>query len=469
MKSKGKVFLLDDDELIVSMLSRVLKKEGFEVRSDTKTHDVVNKIKSYAPDILLLDITLPGQSGMDILEELKNKEINTQVVMLTADDTAETAVKALKLGAGDYLTKPFNTDELKIVISNIIEKEKLKQEVDYLRKAYSETFEKDIIGESSAIKELKSKIKKMAQAYVSTILITGESGTGKEVVSRHIHHLIHDTATPEYTPFIAINCAAMPETLLESELFGYKKGAFTDAKSDKKGLFESAEGGSILLDEIGDMKPDLQGKLLRVLEERTIRHIGGKEEIPIDATIIATTNRNLLDAVEKGTFRRDLFFRLSTFYLHILPLREKREDIPILARHFLSYFATRYNKKIIKGFSPEAEKLLIPYNWPGNVRELRNLVERVVVLENPEVILPEHLPKWLIDQSTTTTQLSASQFRPSDNRFILPESGISLEEVEKDLIMQALEKAKHNKTLAAKLLNISYDSLRYQLKKFGIK
>ncbi len=463
MRSKDRVFIVDDDELIVSMLSRVLKKEGYEVYSETKTDDIVNKIKSWFPDIVLLDITLPEQSGVDILQDLKNKGINTQVVMLTADDTAETAVKAMKLGAVDYITKPFNTDELKIVISNIIEKESLKQEVDYLRKACSELYEKDIVGESSAINELKTKIEKMAQAQVSTILITGESGTGKEIVARNIHYLMYSTVTSKYAPFISINCPAMPESLLESELFGYEKGSFTDAKSDKKGLFESAKGSAILLDEIGDMKLDLQSKLLRVLEERTVRRIGGKEEIPINVTVIATSNRNLSDAVEKGEFRKDLFFRLSTFYLHILPLRERREDIPILARHFLSYFTAKYNKKTIKCFSPEAERLMISYNWPGNVRELKNLVERLVVLENTEVILPEHLPKWLIGQSITINQ-------PSDNnRFILPESGISLEEVEKDLILQALERAKHNKTSAAKLLNISYDTLRYQLKKFGIK
>ncbi len=444
------------------MLCRTLEKEGYEVRSETKTHNAVNKIKSWSPDVVMLDITLPEQSGMDILKDIRSEGIDTQVVMLTADDTAETAVKAMKLGAEDYITKPFNTDELKIIINNIIEKGKLKQEVEYLRKACSEVFEKDIVGESSAIKELMAKIEKMAQAGISTILITGESGTGKELVSRHIHNLIYGDCLPRCTPFIAINCAALPESLLESELFGYEKGSFTDAKSDKKGLFEIADRGTILLDEIGDMKSNLQGKLLRVLEERTIRHIGGKEEIPIDATVIATTNRNLSNAVEKGEFRQDLFYRLHAFSLHILPLRERREDIPILARHFLSYFTTSYNKKTIKGFSPEVEKLMISYNWPGNIRELRNLIERIVVLENTEVILPEHLPKEVINQSINANHLSK-------NRFNLPESGISLDEVEKDFILQALEKAKHNKTLAAKLLNISYDSLRYQLKKFGIK
>jgi transcriptional regulator with PAS, ATPase and Fis domain len=296
---------------------------------------------------------------------------------------------------------------------------------------------------------------------VSTVLLTGESGTGKEVVARQIHRLMFGTDDSWRAPFVSINCAAMPETLLESELFGHEKGSFTDAKSDKVGLFEDARGGSILLDEIGDMKPDLQTKLLRVLEERTIRRVGGKSEIPIDVTVLATSNRNLSQAVEKGDFRRDLFFRLSTFYLHIVPLRERQEDIPLLAEHFLSHFAAKYNKPMIRGFSPEAEKVLVNSNWPGNVRELKNLVERIVVLENVEDILPEHIPSW-ISRSTMRAE------QASNGRFLLPDSGISLDELEKDLILQALEKADHNKTQAAKLLNISYDSLRYQLKKFGI-
>ena len=462
MKRKGKVFLLDDDGLIVSVLSRALKKEGYEVHEETETDDVVSKIKSWNPDILLLDISMPGRDGMNILEEIKGREIPTQVVMLTADDTAETAVKAMKLGAVDYLTKPFNTDEVKIVLSNIIEKESLKKEVKYLRKAYSEMFDRELVGESRAIKELKEKIEKIAQARVSTVLLTGESGTGKEIVAKQIHRLMFGTEDSWRAPFVSINCAAMPESLLESELFGHEKGSFTDAKSDKVGLFEDAKGGSILLDEIGDMRPDLQTKLLRVLEERTIRRVGGKSEIPIDVTVLATSNRNLSEAVEKGDFRRDLFFRLSAFYLHIVPLRERKEDIPLLAEHFLSHFAAKYNKPMIKGFSPEAEQILVNSNWPGNVRELKNLVERIVVLENVEEILPEHIPSW-ISRPTMIAEQS------SNGRFLLPEAGISLEELEKDLILQAMEKADHNKTQAAKLLNISYDSLRYQLKKFGIQ
>jgi DNA-binding NtrC family response regulator len=460
MKSKGKIFLLDDDQLIVSVLSRALKKEGYEMCAETETDDIINKIKSYAPDIVLLDITMPGRNGMDILQEVKSKEINTQIVMLTADGSAETAVKAMKLGAVDYLTKPFNTDEVKIVISNIIEKESLKQEVNYLRKAYSEVVEKDIVGESMTIRELKAKIEKMAEARVSTILITGESGTGKEVVARNIHNLMFENGTSWYAPFISINCAAMPESLLESELFGYEKGSFTDAKTDKKGLFEAARGGSILLDEIGDMKLDLQAKLLRVLEERTIRPIGGKREIPIDVTVIVTTHKILSEAVKNSEFRKDLFFRLSTFYLHIPPLRERKADIPVLARHFLSYFSSKYNKKAIKAFSPEAEQLLIDSSWPGNVRELKNLIERIVVLENTEVILPKHMPKWVFGQSIITDQ-------SLEGEFALPESGISLANLERELIKQALKRTSGNQIQSAALLDITRHALRHRMKKYG--
>ena len=462
MKSKGKVFLLDDEDLIVSVLAKSLKSEGYEVYPETETNGVIEKIKSWDPDVLLMDIRMPDRNGIDILEEIKESKIDTQVVMLTADDAVETAVKAMKLGAADYLTKPFNTDEVKIVIGNIIKNQNLRQEVDYLRKAYSEVFEKDMIGESAALKVLEEKILKIAQAQVSNILVTGESGAGKELVARRIHKLMFATDSSWNAPFISVNCAAMPETLLESQLFGYEKGSFTDAKADKKGLFELARGGTILLDEIGDMKTDLQSKLLRVLEDRKVRRIGGKGEIEVNVTVIATTNRNLSEAVNEGDFRKDLFFRLSTFYLHVVPLRERADDIPLLAGHFLTHFATKYKKKNIKGFSPEAEQALISYAWPGNVRELKNLVERFVVLESEDVIQPKHLPKWIYGESITIG-------RPSAVKFVLPDAGISLEDVEKDLIVQALNKANSNKAQAAKLLRISYDTLRYQVKKYGLE
>ncbi len=464
MKVTAKVFLVDDDELIVSMLSKVLKNEGYEVRTATSARDVLGKIASWSPSVVMLDIRLPDRNGIVILEEIVKRGLDTQVLMLTADDTAESAVKAMKLGAADYLTKPFNVDEVKIVLRNIIEKGRLKQEVDYLRKVNSELFEKSITGESTAIRELQSKVEKMAEASVSTILITGESGTGKELFARHVHRLLHSGAGERYAPFIRVNCAALPESLLESELFGHVKGAFTDAKSDKKGLFELAQGGSILLDEIGDMKHNLQSKLLRVLEERTVRRVGGSEEIPIDATVIVTTNRGLSDMVERGEFRMDLFYRLNAFSLHIPPLRERKDDIPALAAYFLSYFSAKYNKKAIKGFSPEAEKLLVSHDWPGNVRELRNVIERIVVLESGDTILPEHLPKEI-----STKQVLPSSGGTGAAAFILPEGGVSLDDVEKSLIVQALEQARNNKTQAAKLLQISYDTLRYQVKKFGLE
>ncbi len=461
MKSPTRIYLIDDDELIVSMLARVLKQEGYDVRTSTTPNDIVAKIKTWSPAVILLDIRLPERSGIDILKDIMGQNIPSQVVMLTADDTAETAVKAMKLGAADYLTKPFNVDEVKIVLKNIVEKGMLKQEVDYLRKVHSEVFDREIVGRSEALQSLKSKIGKIANASVSTLLITGESGTGKELFARYAHRLLHDSDRNGYAPFIKVNCAALPENLLESELFGYEKGSFTDAKSDKKGLFELAQGGSILLDEIGDMKLSLQGKLLRVLEERTVRPVGGSEEIPIDVTVIATTNRNLAEAVEQGQFRMDLFFRLSTFYLHVPPLRERQEDISIIARHFLSYFATRYKRNASTAISPEAEKILLSYRWPGNIRELRNLLERLVVLEGAEEILPSHLPNWLTGPSGVAAQ-------HSNGRMSLPAQGISLEDLEKDLILQALERNKYNKAQAAKLLNISYDVLRYQVKKLGL-
>ena len=458
MRAPAKIFLIDDDELIISMLSRALKTEGYDVRAQTSAREVVSEVKSWAPAVVMLDIRLPERSGIEILEDIMKSGVHTQVIMLTADDTAETAVKAMKLGAVDYLTKPFNIDEVKIVIGNYVERARLHQEVDYLRKVNSEFFDRELIGESDAIKTVKMEIAKMANARVSSILITGESGTGKEVVARYFHRLVSGDNTSRRVPFLGVNCAALPEQLLESELFGFEKGSFTDARADKMGVFELANGGTILLDEIGDMNPNLQTKLLRILEERTVRHIGGKDDIAVDVTVITTTNKNLAEAVESGAFRMDLFFRLSTFYLHVPPLRERKEDIPLLAKHFLTSLATRYNKKNVKNFSPEAEEFLVSYGWPGNVRELRNVVERLVVLESAEVILPQHLPDWL-------TGRSVAEPRQSSGGFVLPETGISLDEVEKDLIKQALDREKHNKARAAKLLRISYDTNRKQEKK----
>lgn len=461
MKFKGKIFLVDDDELIVSMLMRVLKQTGYDVRVSTTPDEVVAKIEAWGPDIVMLDINLPGKSGIDLLQELGARQLKAKAIMLTADDTAETAVKAMKLGAVDYLTKPFDIDEVKIVIANALARAHMEQELTYHRQVSSSLFTRELIGDSPAVQELKARIDKIVQAGISTILITGESGTGKELMARYIHQAIHGTPDLKFAPFIGVNCAALPETLLETELFGYEKGAFTDAKADKKGVFELAEGGTLLLDEIGEMKSGLQSKLLRVLEERSFRRIGGKEEVPIDVTVMATTNRNLSEALNTGDFRLDLYYRLSAFALVIPPLRERQEDIPLLAKHYLSHFSTRYNRHAINGFSPEALACMNSYPWPGNIRELKNVIERIVVLENFPTILPLHLPREISQQVSAVP--AASPFR-----IVLPEDGLSLDNLELDLLQQALARAKNNKTIAAKLLNISYDSLRYQVKKFGL-
>ena len=463
MRPKGRIFLLDDDDLIVTMLSRALKNDKYEVRSAHNADEAVGAIMSWSPDVIMLDINLPGRNGIEILEDLRKKEVMAEVVMLTADDTAETAVRAMKLGAADYLTKPFDIEEVKIVLGNLMEKKKLREELDYHRKVSSSLFTKEMIGESPAIMELKDKIDKIVQAKIATILITGESGTGKELLARYIHNSLNGGPDEKYAPFIGVNCAALPESLLESELFGYEKGAFTDAKANKKGVFELAEDGTLLLDEIGEMNIGLQSKLLRVLEERSFRRIGGKDEISVDVMVIATTNRDLRGSVDKGGFRLDLFYRLNAFSLVLPPLRDRKEDIPLLAKHYLSYFSDKYNRHAIKDFSSEALVCLISYSWPGNIRELKNVVERIVVLENIEVIGPQHLPKEII------TQAPPAEAAPSSYKFVLPESGISLDDMERDLLKQALERAGHNKALAARLLNISYDTLRYQIKKFGLE
>ena len=462
MKTKGKIFLLDDDELIVSMLERALRGDGYDVRAERDPEGVVDRIRAFSPDVVLLDIKLPGRDGIDILGEIVGQGVRTQVVMLTSDDTAETAVKAMKVGAADYLTKPFNLDEVKIVVAGILERGKLRHEVEFLRKINSDLTCQEIIGKTDKIHKLKERCGKFVAAGVPMILITGESGTGKEVFARHIHQRMHPPESGAFAPFLGINCAALPEQLIESELFGHEKGAFTDAKGEKKGIFEMADGGSILLDEIGEMRLDLQAKLLRVLEERKVRRIGGRQDIPIDTTVFATTNRNLEEAVERGAFRVDLYYRLNGFSLHLPPLRERKGDIPLLARHFLQDYSEKYKKMALKDVSPEAEELLVAYRWPGNIRELRNVIERIVVLENDELVRPEHLPAEILHLK----EMSAAKPGPG---LTIPDTGLSLEEVEKSLIIQALGKTGQNKTLAAKLLGMSYDSLRYQVKKFGLE
>ena len=467
MSARSRIFLLDDDELVVTMLARALRGEGYDVQARTDPAGVGDEIRAFAPDLVLLDLKLPGTTGLEILAELTERGLSAQVVMLSSDGSAESAVRAMKMGAVDYLTKPFDLDEVKLVIASILEKGQLRQEVEYLRKISGpELARREIIGTSDEVKHLRAAAEKLARASVPMVLVTGESGTGKELMSRYIHDLMHSGSAGRLKPFIGINCAALPEALIESELFGHEKGSFTDAKGEKKGIFELASGGTILLDEIGEMKWNLQAKLLRVLEERTVRRIGGRHDIPIDATVFATTNRDLDEAVRAGEFRVDLFYRLATFSLHIPPLRHRPVDILALARHFLGSFAAKYGRAPMTSFAPEAEQLLAAYPWPGNVRELRNVMERIVVLEVGPVVRPEYLPKELLRLAPAAAAPAAHVTAAG---LALPEDGLSLDELERSLIEQALARAAGNKAQAAKLLGMTYDSLRYQIKKFGLE
>lgn len=464
MIKKGRILLLDDDELIISMLSRGLRKEGYETRLLHSSIDAVEKVIAWQPDIMLLDINLGEElNGLDLLKMLQDEHVKFPVVMLTGDDSSESAIRALRFGASDYLHKPFNVEEVKIVVDRLLNNARLQDEIAYLKRSQLETMGQSFIGESAIIQHLLVDAEKIATAGVSSVLITGKSGTGKEVLARNIHHWrFASHADFEKIPYIAINCTALPENLIEGELFGHVKGAFTDAKTDKKGVFELADGGTLLLDEIGDMRPELQGKLLRVLEERTVRRVGGKVDLPIDVTIIACTNRDLKALVEDGTFREDLYYRLSSFSLDLPPLKDREADVVLLTQYFLQRFAQKYSKKPVEIIEKDAEKLLETYPWPGNVRELRNVVERCVVMENMESLAASCLPLDIGGRQSRTTE------RRKNFHILFPEEGISLEEVEKELLQLALERTGNNMTKAAGLLQISYDVLRYQAKKYNL-
>ena len=464
MTRKGRILLLDDDELIISMLARSLRKEGYETQLLHSSIKAVEKIIAWQPDMMLLDIDLGEElNGLDILQLLHDEQIKFPVVMLTGDDSSASAIRALRFGAADYLHKPFNVEEVKIVIERLLKNARLRDEMAYLKRAAAFGRDHEFIGESPIIRKILRDAHKIAKAGVPSVLITGKSGTGKEVLARNIHYWrfaeLEDVNT---IPYIAINCTALPENLIEGELFGHVKGAFTDAKTDKKGVFELADGGTLLLDEIGDMRADLQGKLLRVLEERTVRRIGGKVDLPIDVNIIASTNRDLKKLVADGQFREDLYYRLSSFFIDIPPLKERETDVILLVQHFLQSFARKYSKQPVTTMTKDAEKLLLAYEWPGNVRELRNVIERCVVMEDMTTLGAECLPLDIGGRASTTVD------RRKKFQILLPEEGVPLEDVEKELLRLALERTNNNMTQAAKLLSLSYDAIRYQAKKYHL-
>jgi len=452
---KHKILVVDDEHLIRWSLEQSLKKQGYDVSQAASGEDALRLVREEHPDIVLLDIQLPGINGLDVLEKIKEHDEEIIVIMITALGVVETAVKAMRMGAHDYVSKPFNLDELSIVIKKALETGELKKEVAHLRSEQAKRYGiSNIISGSRHMSSVLGMVEKVAKSDAGTILIQGESGTGKELIAKAIHY---ESARAD-KPFMAINCAAVPETLLESELMGHERGAFTDAKTQKKGLFEMADGGTLFLDEIGDMEMGMQAKLLRVLEERSFRRVGGTKEIPVDIRIISATNQDLLGLIEEKRFRKDLYYRIQVIPIYLPPLRERPDDILPLVEHFIEQFNREFSKGV-NGISKMAAKFLSEYPWPGNVRELRNVIERAVILENEETLLLEHLPQEIVMRTSGTTSGPIA--------FRLPPDGIDIEDVERELIRQALEVSEGNQSKAARKLNLGIDAFRYRMKKFG--
>jgi two-component system, NtrC family, response regulator AtoC len=453
---KTKIMVVDDEHLIRWSLEQNLKKQGYEVCTAGTGEDALRLAREEQPELVLLDYHLPGINGLEVLQRLKELDEDILVIMVTAQGGLETAVNTMRHGAYDYINKPFNLDEMALVIRKALETQDLRREVVQLRSEHKKQGPPTILGGSKHMKNVLDIMAKVAKSDASTVLVQGESGTGKELVAKWIHY---ESARAD-KPFVAINCAAVPSTLLESELFGHEKGAFTDAKTSKKGLFELADGGTVFLDEIGDMEIGMQAKLLRFLEDRTFRRIGGAKVIPVDVRIISATNKDLLKAIEDKSFRNDLYYRLQVIPIFLPSLRERKEDILTLANHFIDMFSKEFNKTV-RGISSMAEKLLVEYNWPGNIRELKNVIERAIILGNDEQLLLENLPLEIVAKASSS--MSAVPMAT----FKLPPEGIDIEEVERELIKQSLEITDWNQSKAAKKLNLGIDAFRYRMKKFG--
>ncbi len=449
-KTEGKILVVDDEKSMREILQIFLKNEGYSVSVADNGQSAIEAVKKDIFDLIITDMKMPKVSGLDLLKSVKKITPDTVVVIITAFGTTESAVEAMKLGAYDYIQKPFQMDNIRLVVKNALEKQRLQKDVSILKEQLKPPSLENIIGKSSLMQAMFEVISKSAESNAS-VLITGESGTGKELVAKAIHSL----SPRKDRHFVAVNCAAIPEGLLESELFGYMKGAFTGAASNKQGLFELANDGTLFLDEIGEMSMNLQAKLLRVIEGGTFRRVGGVSDIKVDVRIISATNKDLQDLIEKGRFREDLYFRLNVLSVKIPPLRERRDDVPILVDHFLKKYAGDK-----KQFSENAIELLENYQWKGNVRELENIIERVVLLCDSEIIGVEHLPEEIGSVSTA-------------ERISVHSGGIDFEKImedtEKAYLLRALEKTNGVKTEAAKLLNLTFRSFRHKLKKYGIE
>ena len=464
---KEKVLVVDDDPAIRYTLIEALRGWRYEPLEAGTAAAALEIFDAEQPLAVLQDINLPDGSGLDALLEYKKRQPRVIVIMITGDVHLENTIAALRGGAYDFIGKPIRLSELQVTIRNGIETGKLRREVHFLRGQQEQGFSFDqIIGKSASMGEMITLASKVAASEASSVLLLGESGTGKDLVAKAIHYC----SSRADQSFVAINCAAIPGTLIESELFGHEKGAFTDARARKEGLFEQAQGGTLFLDEIGELELGLQAKLLRVLEEGSFRRVGGLKDLLLDVRIIAASNRNLKRESESGRFRLDLYFRLSVIQIDLPPLRERGDDVLLLANFYMGQFNERLRKRI-RGLTPEVEEIFRRYHWPGNVRELRNIIERVMILEDSDLITAAWLPRDLIrDESPASSTSVVAVSQPAETAtpsFLLPDRGINLEEVELTLVRQAMERSGGNQTRASELLGISRDQLRYRLKKIS--
>jgi two-component system NtrC family response regulator len=444
-----RILLVDDDESLLRILEHQLLKEGYTVTPCVDGSQALNEFEQGQYDVVVSDIQMPGLSGLDLLRVVKEKSEETVVILITAYGTIRDAVEAVRMGAADYLTKPFEKEELQLVIARSLKTKDLERENVELRSQLTERFSFDgMIGRSAKLDEVFRLVSKVAPRD-TTVLILGESGTGKELLARAIHY----ASERKSKPFVTVNCSAIPENLVESELFGHVRGAFTGAIRDKKGKFEAADGGTIFLDEIGDLRLELQGKLLRVLQEMEFERVGGNQTLKVDVRVIAATNKDPGEAVARGEFREDLYYRLSVVPVVVPPLRERRDDIPLLVDHFLK----KFSKEKRVGISQQALETLTRYDWPGNVRELENVIERAVVLSEGGRIEKDELPDFV---NTDQTRVASSRALERDP---------SLEEIEREAIVSALDRTGWNQTQAARLLKIPRHVLIYRMKKMGIQ
>jgi two-component system response regulator AtoC len=446
------ILVVDDEQLIRWSLTERLKQENYRVVEAATASSAIER-HGEGVDLVLLDYRLPDGDGLTVLKQIKEADADTLVILLTAHSSVDMAVEAMKHGAYHYANKPFNLDEIALLVEKALETTRLRREVRALRASQAQPFSIDrIVGDSRAVKEAKALLQKVAASPASTVLLTGESGTGKDLAAKVLHYASDRAARP----FMNITCSALPDTILESELFGHERGAFTDARQQKRGLLESADGGTVFLDEIGEMAAPLQAKLLRFLEEKTFKRVGGVADIHVDVRVIAATNRTLEDEVKKGRFREDLYYRLNVLPIVLPPLRTRPDDIPALVHYFVDTYNREFRKRV-RGVSDEAMRRLQIYGWPGNVRELRNAVERAMLLVEGDELTADQFPVAAAAPGRLTEGVA------------LPATGIDLEQLERSLVVQALDRSGWNQTRAAALLGLNRDQIRYRIEKFKLE